>query len=579
MSPRLDMPRATRVSAALLAAATLGLAMAAPAGAVESAAGPGHDPATAAQALGAPPALPATPAADAGPIAPRHAQAERGLGRAYTGTPIDVTTYHYDNFRTGWNPAETDLTPATVGGGGFGLLKTLTVDGSVFAEPLLVSGFQFPSGETRDVLLVATSHNSVYAFDAQTYKPIWQVNLGTSQATTRVGCFDVHPEYGVMATPVIDRTAADKATVYLVSATEPTANDFHTHLHALDLATGADLKPPVEIDPSTTLSDGSTMQFDAKNQWARAGLALTPNGIYIAIGSHCDQNAGHITGWMLRYSTGLKPQGAFNTIETPAGLELASFWSSGFAPAVDTDGSIFAITGNGNFSKGGKDWGESVLRLPANVKKVQDYFTPAAYQSLNNADLDFASGGVMLLPVQNGQVAPPLAVAMGKDAVLYLLDRTNLGKMRPADKGALLAKRLANGGSGVWGGPASYTGPSGQVVFYQLNGGPMRAFAVDTGANPTLTQFAQGTTTSGQGGSTPIVSSNGSTAGTAVVWTLRRSNPMTLEAYDAATLGAPIFSAAAGSWTAGRPFQTPMQANGRVYVPGSGTVTVFGLTN
>ena len=505
--------------------------------------------------------------------------ADEGRARPFAGTPIDVTTYHYDNFRTGWNPAETDLTPATVGGAGFGLLKTLNVDGSVFAQPLLVSGFKLPDGSTHDVLLVATAHNSVYAIDAQTYTRLWHVNLGTSQSTTHIGCNDVHPEYGVMATPVIRRSGAGKASVYLVSATEPNAGEFHTRLHELDLATGADITGPVEISPSATLSDGSQLVFDAKSQWVRAGLALTPDGIYVAVGSHCDQNAGHISGWMLRYGPDLQVRGAFNTIETPAGLELASFWNSGFAPAVDTDGSLFAITGNGNFSKGGKDWGESVLHLPANVKKVQDFFTPAAYNALNNADLDFGSGGVMLLPMQAGQLAPPLAVAMGKDGVLYLLDRTNLGRMRPADKGALQASRIANSGGGVWGGPASYTGPSGQVVFYQLNNGPMRAFSVDADAHPKLTQFAQGTTNSAQGGSTPIVSSNGGAPGSAIVWTIRRGNPMTLEAYDAATLGAPIFSAAAGSWTAGRPFQTAMQANGRVYVPGSGTVTVFGLMN
>src|SRR5262249_51578165 len=157
------------------------------------------------------------------------------------------------------------------------------------------------------------------------------------------------------------------------------------------------------------------------------------------------------------------------------------------------------------------------------------------YTSLNNADLDFGSGGVMLLPVQAGQTAPPMVVAMGKDATLYLLDRTKLGKTHPGDKGALQATKLAGSGSGVWGGPASYTGPSGEVVFYQLSGGPMRAFSVNTGSNPKLTQFAQGTTTSGNGGSTPIVSSNGSAA--AVVWTIRRGNPMTLEAYDASSLG------------------------------------------
>ncbi|MGM9490734.1 hypothetical protein [Ideonella sp. YS5] len=577
MNDRLHCPRAPRAAVGLLVAVAMGLAMAQAPG---SAAGPGHDPQAAAELLAGLPPVPAALAPPVeGPVAPLHEQAEKGLARTYAGMRTDVTTYHYDNFRTGWNPTETELTPAKVGGPAFGLLKTLNVDGSVFAQPLLVSRFKFPDGSMHDVLLVATAHNSVYAFDAQSYEVLWQVNLGPSQATTDIGCFDVHPEYGVMATPVIRRTAGGQATVYLVAATKSAKGVFHTRLHALDLATGADVTRPVEIAPSATLSDGSLLSFDARAQWVRAGLTLTPDGIYLAVGSHCDQNAGQISGWMLRYGPDLALRGAFNTIETPAGLELASFWSSGFAPAADTDGTLFAITGNGNFDKGGKDWGESVLHLSANVKKVQDFFTPAAYNGLNNADLDFGSGGVMLLPLQAGQIAPPLAVAMGKDAVLYLLDRTNLGHMRPGDKGALLAQRLAGSGGGVWGGPASYTGPSGQVVFYQLNGGPMRAFSVDAGHKPKLTQVAQGTTTSSQGGSTPIVSSNGVLPGTAIVWTIRRGNPMTLEAYDAATLGAPIFSAAAGAWTAGRPFQTAMQANGRVYVPGSGTVTVFGLTN
>ena len=216
MNECLNMPR---MAAGLLAAAAMSLAAAEE---PRSAAGPGHDPDTAVQLLSGQPPLPATPADSVGAsVARLHEQADKGLARNYTGTPIDVTTYHYDNFRTGWNPTETDLTPATVGGASFGLLKTLTVDSSVFAQPLLVSGFKFPDGSTRDVLLVATAHNSVYAFDAQTYKRLWQVNLGPSQATADIGCNDVHPEYGVMATPVIRRTAVDQASVYLVAATEP----------------------------------------------------------------------------------------------------------------------------------------------------------------------------------------------------------------------------------------------------------------------------------------------------------------------------------------------------------------------
>jgi hypothetical protein len=493
------------------------------------------------------------------------------------GVPIDVTTYHYDALRTGWNPAETQLTPATVKSAKFGLLQTLAVDGSVLAQPLLVAGFHFGNGVIRDVLLVVTEHDSVYAFDANTYAQIWKASLGTPQSAADVGCSHVHPEYGISATPVILREGAGKASVYLVASTEPQSGEFHHMIHRLDLATGQDEVPPVDIVASATMSDDSTLRFSARWQWIRAGLAWGSHSLYVAASSHCDENAGAISGWLLRYAPDLTQQAAFSTIYTPAGYELSALWMSGFAPAIDDDGKVFAITGNGAWAKGGKDWGESVLRLPKTLAKVEDWFTPAAYGSLNDTDRDFGSGGVMLLPVRAGQSAPPLAVAMGKDAVLYLLDRTDLGRKKADDAGALQWQRLGTSGNGVWGGPAYYEGPAGGVVFYQITSGVLKAFAVSTGTNPKLTGTVQGTTAAGFGGSLPIVSSNGSQAGTGVVWLVRRSSPPQIEAYDAEKLGAPIYAASIGAWTSGSAFLTPMEANGRVYVGTTGAVAVFGL--
>ncbi len=511
---------------------------------------------------------------------PVHAHAQAGLAMAYGGVPVDVTTYHNDGLRTGWNPTETDLTPATVASSRFGLLKTLNVDGNVFAQPLMVSNFVMPDGSSHNVLLVATGHNTVYAFDAQTYAVLWQVNLGKSQSTADVGCNDVRPEYGITSTPVIMRTAPGKATVYLVAATEPSPSSFHTQLHALDLATGADLTPPTEIAPSATLSDGTKLGFDARNQWSRSGLVLANGSIYVSISSHCDNNSGAISGWLLRFGTNLAPTAAFHTIDKPAGTELASIWMTGFAPSVDASGNLYVTTGNGNFSKGGKDWGESVLKLPPALNQVADFFTPKAYRSLNNADFDFSSGGIMLLPNQPGQMAPPLAVTMGKDAVMYLLDQTNLGRLKAKDAGVLQSQRLGPTGSGVRGGPAYYAGPSGAFVYYQIDSDVLRSFAVQAGVTPALTLAAQGTTLSGYGGSFPIVSSNGAMANTAVVWLIRRASTLQLEAYDAVHLGAPIYSAAAGLWSnpSNNAFLSPLQANGRVYVPAYKTISVFGLT-
>jgi hypothetical protein len=485
------------------------------------------------------------------------ANAAAGIAKPYGGTPIDVTTYHYDNYRTGWNQTETDLTPTSVASAQFGLLTTLQVDGNVFAQPLLVSGFVMPDGSTHDVLIIATGHDSVYAFDAQSYAVLWQVSLGKSQSSNDVGCGDVKPEYGISSTPYIVRSAQNKATIYLVAATEPSKGTFDTQLHALDLGTGADAEPPVHISPTATLSNGSTLHFDPQNQWSRTSLAYNNGSLYVGIGSHCDNNSGSISGWLLRYDQKLKLQHAFHTIETPGG------------------------TGNGDFTgKSSKDWGESVLSLPPSLSKVKSQFTPADYQNLNDGDVDFGSGGVMLLPPVQGQVAPPLAVAMGKNPVLFLLDQTKLGGEKANNSGVLQALSVGSG-SGVWGGPAYYAGPSGPTVLLQKDSDVLRAFAVGTGAKPSLTLSATGTSGAGYGGSLPIVSSNGTAAGTGVVWLVRRSSPISVEAYDATALGAPIFAANTGNWSnpgQGNPFLTPMEANGRVYVPGYLTVSVFGLT-
>lgn len=289
---------------------------------------------------------------------------------------------------------------------------------------------------------------------------------------------------------------------------------------------------------------------------------------------------GAISGWLLRHGPGLKLLNAFNTIQSPAGFELASIWMTGFAPAIDASGNVFVVTGNGKFKRAGGDYGESVLRLPPTLNRVQDFFTPAAYQSLNNGDLDFGSGGVMPLPAQSGQTAPPLAVAMGKDAVLYLLNQSALGGVQANDAGALQATRLAATGGGVFGGPAYHAGPTAAYVYYQIDADVLRAYSVSAGATPALTPLAQGTSAAGFGGSLPIVSSNGAAADTGVVWLVRRAHAVQLEAYDAVRLGTPIFAATAGLWPNpdNNAFVTPLQANGRVYVPAHKSVTVFGLT-
>ncbi len=510
---------------------------------------------------------------------PRYAgNAATRLQRAYSGTKINVETYHYDRNRTGWNPAETDLTPANVADPAqFGLLATLQVDGNVLAEPLLVSDVKLPRHVVRDLLIVATGHDTVYAFDAQTYQIVWQVSLGKPQRSADVGCYDVQPEYGISGTPVIARPAGSTASIYLVAATEPRPGVFVSTLHRLSLTTGQDVVPPVVIAPSATLNDGTAVAFDPQNQWNRPALGYANDSIYIGIGSHCDNANGQITGWLLSYNPEtLGAQASFHTVQTHGGIELASIWMTGFAPAIDAAGDIFVATGNGDFTKGMMDWGESVLKLNPSLSTVVSSFTVRDYASLNNSDGDLGSGGVMLLPKLAGQAAPPMAVQVGKSGTLYLLNQNHLGGIRPRDAGALQSQY---GGGGVWGGPAYYDGPNGPTVFTQGDGDVLKAWSVNSGSSPSLTEYLTGNSAGGYGGSLPIVSSNGASNG--IVWLIDRAQePFSVEAYDASVLGNPIFSAQVGTWSNvsnGNPFLTPLEANGRVYVPGYLVVQVYGL--
>jgi hypothetical protein len=446
----------------------------------------------------------------------------------------------------------------------------------VLAQPLYLSQYPTPSG-TRNLLIVATEHDSIYEFDADSGALIAHKRLGRSQSSSDVGCGDIRPEYGITSTPVIDRA---NGRIYIVAAVEPTQFSFHTKLHALEIGTLNNVVRPVEIAASTTLSNGSKITFDPQNQMNRASIAMANHSLYLGIGSHCDNNASNIVGWVLRYDASLNQIGAFATTEDSDSYLLSSVWMSGFAPAIDLRGNLFVVTGNGSFDAevGGKNFGESVLRLPSDLSFPSDFFTPQDWSNLNGGDVDFGSGGVMLLPMQQAAVRQ-VAVAQGKASKIFLLDRHNLGKEQTNDAGAL--QTIPNTGGGVWGGPAYYSGPTGQFVYYQAGGAPLLAFSVVQNVNgvPQLQLASTGPSYAGYGGSTPVVSSDGQLPGTGIVWLVNRSTPLVLEAYDATDVSRLLFSGVAGQW--GNPqnngFVTPLVANGKVYVPATGTISVFGL--
>src|SRR5258707_647076 len=184
----------------------------------------------------------------------------------------DVLTYKNDLSRSGQNLSETTLTPANVASSSFGLLRNLAVDGKVDAQPLYVSQL-IVSGSAHNVVFAATEHDSVYAFNADTGSVLWHVSLLAAGETLSDahGCGQVVPEIGITSTPVIDRGAGAHGILYVVAMSKDAASNYHQRLHALDLATGAELLTgPVEITAEyPTAAGGTTTSAPASTQSGR----------------------------------------------------------------------------------------------------------------------------------------------------------------------------------------------------------------------------------------------------------------------------------------------------------------------
>jgi outer membrane protein assembly factor BamB len=370
---------------------------------------------------------------------------------------VDVLTQHNDTDRTGWNPRETALTPASVTSATFGKLFDLPVDGLIYTQPLVVSGVPV-SGGFRDLVLVATQHNSVYAFDANMGDLVWKVNVGPSIPTpnrywnTAWGPYlDLTQEVGITSTPVVDR---ETLTLYFTSVTwqsskvtetpdeqvwqnDPDGPIVNHHLHAVDLATGAP-RPgaPVKVQGSVPVlpshagrHDGPTrLTFNPMQHLQRAALLLVKGRLVAAFGSHADQ--APYQGWVFAYDTANlgEPPWMWSTMAGGAITQMSGsgIWQAGMGLTADADGNVYLTTGNGPFDPASGNYGDAVVKLSMNGGlAVADYFSPCNQACLEASDGDLGASGVLRLPGTN------LFLAGGKPGKLHLLDGANLGKFAP----------------------------------------------------------------------------------------------------------------------------------------------------
>jgi hypothetical protein len=502
---------------------------------------------------------------------------------------VDVLVQRYDNSRTGQNLNESTLTVSNVNATNFGKLYSFAVDGYVYAQPLYKSNVTIPGQGTHNVVFIATQHDSVYAFDADSATPLWKVSFinpaagVTTSQTTDTGNTDIIPEVGITSTPVID---PNSNTLYVVAKTKESGSPLF-RIHALDITTGADRVAPVVIQASA-----STFTLNPINQLQRPGLVLVNGVVYVAFGSNGDFNTWH--GWLLGYNAANLTQTVVFCV-TPNLLLGGGIWAVGEAPPVDPSGNIYINTGNGDLD-GISNFGDAFVKLStaANLT-VMDFFSPFNQQALNTADLDIASAGFILLPDSAGTAAHPhLIVGGGKDGTIYVLDRDHLGGFNGSytNPDSQIVQEIWNAIGSIT------TNPKAPTLSYVQNNYTIPGYWQNhlywCGVDDVCKMFnltngllatppaSRSSASFGYPGAQPVISASSPVSTSAIMWAVQNGNRSVLHAYDATNLATELYNStqAANNRDQGGQavkFAEPTVANGKVFVGAQSQVDVYGL--
>jgi hypothetical protein len=479
-----------------------------------------------------------------------------------------VFTYHNDLSRAGVNNKEYALNTSNVKTATFGKRFACSIDAAAYAQPLWAANVAIGGG-THNVVIAATQHDTIYVFDADaapchTYWSKSLLGSGETWVTSGdVGTGDITPDIGIVGTPVID--GATK-TIYVVSKSK-SGSTFHQRLHALSLNDGSEkFSGPQDI---AFTSNGITFSPLRENE--RCGLVLVNGVVYIAYASHGDQQTYY--GWVVGYNASTLAQtGAFN--DDPGG-GFGGIWMAGGAPAADSSNNLYVITGNGNFD-GTSNFGDSFLKLSTGSSiAMSSFFAPSNQASLNGGDQDLGAGGAAILVDAPSAPFPRLVIGGGKEGKLYLLNRDSLGGNNSTDSGAVQTFSVGNG---IFATPAFW---QNNLYLAGVNG-HVKAFAFNpTSGTFTIAPSSQSPGAFGFPGSTPSISSQGTSNG--IVWATERvsGSSSVLHAYDATNLNNELWNSNTVSGDkAGQSvkFTVPTVANGKVYVGTAGEISVYGLS-
>ena len=516
-----------------------------------------------------------------------------GMARA------DEVTASQNLQRDDWDATEPGLSPALVQSSRFGQLFAAKVNGQVYAQPLTVG----------NNVLVATEDDWVYSINGSTGAVNWSRQLGTPWDSTAEKCPGTPsiPWVGVTSTPVYDPATG----VLYVAGTVSGAPGDDSHLttatpqfdvFAINASTGA-----IEWQQtiSGTATNDSSKTFNEATQIQRAALLLLNGSVYMGFGSYCEPSPAPYYGFIAGVNVAT-PAHAVTlwTDQAASGGNAGGIWQSGGGFLSDGQ-SIFFASGNGAVPPSGAagnsspgNLGQSVVRLSVNGNgslQAADFFSPGNADQLNPSDLDLGSGGPVGLPFGTSTY-PHLIATAGKDARIFLLNQDNLGGRSSSETGStavftgspsLVHDPTNSSGAftvahGQWGHMAAMagvdaSGSPADYIYYEGTGWgssdtlQVLKFDGSNPAAPVLTNVGQTSQTFGFSSGSPVVTSNGTAASSAVVWDVQSSGKSgasgALDAFSAVPSASGVlpelWSAPIGTASE---FSVPATNHGQVYV-------------
>ena len=452
--------------------------------------------------------------------------------------------FDFDAARSGFNPNEKTITSSTVGG--LHRLWNVLLPAVADSTPILVPRLSFPDGSRRDVLYLTTKPGSLVALDAATGGILWVAKTSGPRYTTSSPVADL--AHGVIYSYGLDGK-----------------------LHQYRAATGQEVMGggwPVLITTMPASEKGSS------------ALNLGNGYVYVTTGGY-PGDAPPYQGHVVAIDTTDGTSHVFNSLcsdrthvlaHNECSQNTSGIWSRAGVTIDPITGNIFMATGNGDFdaNKGGHDWGDTVLELNADATRLIDSYTPPNFQELQAGDTDLGSASPALLPTVLNSHTPYLAVQVGKDGQLRLLDRQNLsGQGGPGHLGGALQTINAPGGCDTLSQPAVWTDPAnGKIWLFVTN-------SCGTGGYQAVTA-GDGTTTLRQvwevkrGATSPVVAGG-------VLFAATGGNLFALDPHTGHQLWSSTERSAGGS-IGGIHWESPIVVGGRLYCTDeNGRLAAYGL--